>query len=238
MFEDRGDVGGDQPFPLPHPHDKRGAAAGGHQRVRAIGGEEAEGEAPAQAPERFPHRPGQAPAGEERFDEVGDDLRVGLGDEPVSLPLQSGLQFQVVFDDAVVNDRDPARAVPVRVGVFLGRPAVGGPAGVSDAVFPVERVRLEGAHQVGQLPGGAAHRDLPASDHRQPGRVVPPVLQFTQPPEEDADNGFRPDISDDSAHRMNLALRHAGTAPDQKQLPEAGGRYATIPAGRPTVRRL
>ena len=46
---------------------------------------------------------------------------------------QLGAQRGEVLDDAVVDDGDPAGVVQVRVGVGVGRAAVGGPAGVPDA---------------------------------------------------------------------------------------------------------
>ena len=54
--------------------------------------------------------------------------------------LQLALQLEVVLDDAVVDDDDPAGAVAVRVRVLFGRPAVRGPARVAEAVEPVERL--------------------------------------------------------------------------------------------------
>ena len=72
-------------------------------------------------------------AGEFVFDEVGDDFGVGFGDEFVALGGELGLEGEVVFDDAVVDDDEGAGAVAVGVGVLLGGAAVGGPAGVADA---------------------------------------------------------------------------------------------------------
>ncbi len=40
-------------------------------------------------------------------------------------------QFDEIFDDAVMDDREPVRGVRMRV--VFGRPAVGRPAGVADA---------------------------------------------------------------------------------------------------------
>ena len=54
--------------------------------------------------------------------------------------LQLLLQLEVVLDDAVVDDDDPAGAVAVRMRVLLGRPAVRRPARVADAVVALERV--------------------------------------------------------------------------------------------------
>ena len=92
------------------------------------------------------------------LDQVRDDLGVGLGLELVPLRLQLLLQLEVVLDDAVVDDDDAAGAVAVRVRVFLGGPAVRGPARVADAVEAVDRLargsRVRGSPAC--LPIGAA----------------------------------------------------------------------------------
>ena len=68
------------------------------------------------------------------LDDVGDDLGVGFGGELVAFGDEGGFELEVVFDDAVVDDDERAGAVAVGVGVFFGGAAVGGPAGVADAV--------------------------------------------------------------------------------------------------------
>ena len=65
---------------------------------------------------------------------MGDDLGIGFGleiDSPVSG--QVLFQFQVVFDDAVVDDGDPAAVGKMRMGVLVARRAMGRPAGMADA---------------------------------------------------------------------------------------------------------
>ena len=75
-------------------------------------------------------------------DQVGDDLGVGLAVKHIALGLQGSAQFVVVFNDAVVHQRNAARAADcisaravaeVGVGVVHGRCAMGGPAGVGNA---------------------------------------------------------------------------------------------------------
>ena len=67
------------------------------------------------------------------LDEVGNDLGVGVGGKLVAGGLQLRLELGEVLDDAVVDDEDLAVAVGVRVGVDVGRLAVGGPARMPDA---------------------------------------------------------------------------------------------------------
>ncbi len=71
---------------------------------------------------------------------------MALGDE-------GGLELEVVFDDAVVDDDERAGAVAVGVGVFFGGAAVGGPAGVADAVGAVDGVLGEDFGEVAELAG-------------------------------------------------------------------------------------
>src|SRR5690606_29742482 len=61
-------------------------------------------------------------AGPERsIDEVRDDFRVGIGAESRALGFEHAPQGEVVLDDAVVDERDVAD--DVRVRVRLGGPA-------------------------------------------------------------------------------------------------------------------
>jgi hypothetical protein len=55
-----------------------------------------------------------------------------------------------------VHDDEAARAVAVRVGVLFRGAAVGGPAGVADAVGTVDGVERDGMLEVDELAGGAA----------------------------------------------------------------------------------
>ena len=66
-------------------------------------------------------------------DQMREHFGVGAGLELVPGLEQALLELIVVLDDAVVNDGDLAGLVEVRMGVFVGRRAVGGPARVGDA---------------------------------------------------------------------------------------------------------
>ena len=66
-------------------------------------------------------------------DQVGDHLGVGLRGELRAVGHQPALERDVVLDDSVDHDVDPVGVVEVGMGVFLGDPPVGRPAGVTDA---------------------------------------------------------------------------------------------------------
>ena len=86
------------------------------------------------------------------FDEVRDHLGVGLGDEAVALGLELPLEIEVVLDDAVVHDDNPARAVAVRMGVLFRRTPVSGPSGMADAVVAVNRLGVDGFLETRSFP--------------------------------------------------------------------------------------
>src|SRR4051794_14372102 len=72
--------------------------------------------------------------GIEKFpDEVGQYLRVGVRREiPVAVADQLIFERLVIFDDAVVDERQAAAGVKMGVRVLIGRFAVGGPASMAD----------------------------------------------------------------------------------------------------------
>ncbi len=86
-------------------------------------------------------------------DQVGDDLGIGVAVEDDALLLQLGLEGGVVLDDAVVDDDDAAVAADVRMGVAVGRGAVGGPARVADADAAGGRLLRQVVGQVGDAAG-------------------------------------------------------------------------------------
>src|ERR1700730_19102271 len=73
------------------------------------------------------------------LDEVRDDLGVGFGDELMAFALEPLFQLEIILDNAVVDDNNLTGAIAVRVGVFLGGAAVGGPAGVADSIGAFDR---------------------------------------------------------------------------------------------------
>jgi hypothetical protein len=86
-----------------------------------------------------------------------NDLGIGLGNELMIQLSQALLQLQVVFDDAVVNDYDPAGAVPVWMSILFSGAAVRGPASVTYTVGPIQRAESDGLFQIAQLAFSAAN---------------------------------------------------------------------------------
>src|SRR5437588_4101517 len=104
----------------------------------------------------------------------------------MSFRLELGLQLGEVLDDPVVDNEDLAVAVGVRVGVDVGRLAVGGPACVADPEVARGHVRLELPDQgvdlgLGLGDAGPAGQAWPGGlEDRHPRGVVAPVLQALQ----------------------------------------------------------
>ena len=138
VAEDRWNVGRDEELAVAKADDNRGAVAHGDNLVGIVGRDQHERKQPAHVQQRPPHRILEPVVFHLALDEVRDNLGVGLGDELVPFLLQLLLQVEVVLDDAVVDDDDPAGAVAMRMRVLFGRAAVRRPARVADAVFAVD----------------------------------------------------------------------------------------------------
>ena len=94
--------------------------------------------------------------------------------------------------------------VAVRVGVAVGRPAVGGPAGVAEAGAAREAGGVglgQRGFEVGQPAGPAAHgQPAVAVEQRDAGRVVSAVFHPAQRVDDDVAGRTLPDVADDSTH--------------------------------------
>ena len=190
------------------PSDQRRGTAGGHDRARLVGVGEDQGEVTLEPAQHRQHR-GREVAGVVAHvvlprDQVDSDLGVGVAGELHPGGLELSTQRGEVLDDAVVDHRDLAGGVAVRVGVAIGGPAVGGPPGVPERGRTDETLgtRLaERGLQVGQTSGLAAYREAAVTvEQRHAGRVVAPVLHAAQRVDDDAAGRTLPDIADDSAH--------------------------------------
>ena len=130
--DDGGSVGRDDGFSLADADNDGAAAAGGDDLVRLAGGQHGDAEGALDLVERVADGLEEVALVAIPY-QMREDFGVGLGVEVMALPLKPGAEGAVVFDDSVVDERDVAGLVEVRVGVDLGWRAVGGPAGVGDA---------------------------------------------------------------------------------------------------------
>ena len=91
----------------------------------------------------------------------------------------------VIFDHAVVDERDFAALVEMRMRIFVGHFAVGGPARVADAVRAGGRFL---GHQFGKVrdaSGAFARLDLLPVNDRDAGGIVAAIFEPTQTVEKD-----------------------------------------------------
>ena len=136
---------------------------------------------------------------------MGDDFRVGLGDEFVPFCDQLLLQSQVILDDAVMHHDDVAVAIAMRMGILFGGPSVRRPARVADAVGAFHRVQPQNLFEVAQLALRPPHAQAVALfEHRDPGRVVAAVFQPLQPIQDDGNCLLISDVANDSTHVISL----------------------------------
>ena len=194
-------VGGDEVLSVADADDDRRAVPDRDELLRIVGRHQHEREQPAHALHRAQHGVLEAVVLPFLLDQVRDHFGVGLRLELVAFGDQLALDLEVVLDDAVVHDDDAAGAVAMRMRVLFRRPAVRGPARVAEAIHAGERLSLDRVFEVDQLAGAAAHFDRAVLHDRDAGRVVAAIFEAAQPIEKDGDDGLRPDVTDDAAHK-------------------------------------
>jgi len=72
----------------------------------------------------------------EKSDQLGERLRIGFALEDDALFFEKLTDGAVVFDDAIVDDRNAIACIEVRMGVDLAWAAVRGPTGMRDPICP------------------------------------------------------------------------------------------------------
>ncbi len=208
VVEDAGDVGGEEEFALADADDGGRTHAGGDELVGLVGGEDADGEGSGEAVDGAADGFFEDDAGgllDLFFDQVGDDLGVGLGDELVAGGGKLFFESEIVLNDAVVDDDEGAGAVAVGVRVFFGRAAVGGPAGVADAEAAVQRMLGDDGFEVAQLAGSTAEFEtVGIARYGDAGGVISAVFETAQAFNDDGDDGLRSDVTNNSTHRFSL----------------------------------
>ena len=140
------------------------------------------------------------------FDEVCDDLCVGLCGEAVALFDELPLQRNIVLDNSVVHHYHAPAAIAVRMGVLFGGASVRCPAGVADAVSSIERFQADNFFQIPQLAFGAANlKSFPVAAHSYARRVVAAILQALEPINNDRHDSLVTHVSNDATHLELLA---------------------------------
>src|SRR5262249_10592775 len=155
-----------------------------------------------QSPERGHRRshqlfgPGRRP-GHALLDQVRHDLGVGLRAEAMSRAGERLTQLAVVRHDAVVDEREPARAVEMLMRVLLGHATVRGRARVTDA----DRARRQFRRGLTDLADAPLEDDpVSVTDGHAP-RVVAAILELLEPAQDEV-RGARvtSDVAEDATH--------------------------------------
>ena len=203
VLEDRRRIGSDEHLALADAHHERArTAAREDQAVGRVGREHAEGEGPAQVAQRAPDGSRQV-AFVVVFDQVREDLGIGLAAEAMPGGDQPLAQRRVVLDDAVMHHGDAPRAVEVRMRVGVGRPAVRRPARVPQSRAAAEHLDLEALGQTLELAlGFTSGEHALGVDHRDARAVVAPILQAAQRVQNDRDRVAPPNVAYDAAHDL------------------------------------
>ena len=132
-------------------------------------------------------------------DPVSDHFRVGFRLELEAVLFQVVAQFLVIFDDAVVHDRNVLLG-HVRVRIGFVRHAVSCPARVRDAAGTLDRIGIERLLQFLDLAGPANALDGVAVTDRDARRVVAAVFEPAKALHQDRDDISLGDGPDDSTH--------------------------------------
>ncbi len=196
-----------------HAHHERGLFADPHDHVRLVHRYGAIGEVPLHLPVGLDDcLPQRSPVGP--LYEMRDHLGVGLGGELMALFLELGPQAQIVLHDAVEHNGEPSLAVRVRMGVLVGRPAVGGPPGVSYAYSPPVAEIGEDRFEIIEIADGMEQLEAALVDYGDARGVVSPVFELAQASKEDVAALSVTDVADDPTHQKATSVLTAlGTLP-------------------------
>ena len=140
-------------------------------------------------------------------DQMGEDFGVGFRAKLVSRLSKPFLDPVEVFNHTIVNHGDPAGPVKVRMGVFVRRRAVRGPAGVADAELTGRRLGLEGsAETFVDFPLFFARLEFGVVQHAQPGAVITAVFEPAQSFKQDGCRLLLADVAYDAAHKSSFRV--------------------------------
>ena len=129
-----------------------------------------------------------------------DHLGIGLGAELIAGALELATQFEVVLDDAVVDDGE-AVAGEMRMGVALARHPVRRPAGMRQTHVACDRGVGERLLEHAHLARGAQPPQLVALvDDRDARGVIATVFQPLQAIEQHRHDVAIGDTADNAAH--------------------------------------
>ena len=228
-------VAGEEVLALADAHDQWRPRTRADHAVRLVMAEHGDGVGALQ-PLRSGLHGGEQVAVVEMVDQMGDDFGVGLAFKVVAAGAQLAAQRVVVFDDAVVDERD-AVAAEVRVRVDHRRRAVRGPACVRDAGEAFESGVGHLARQLGDAANAARPLQRAIGMHGHAAGVIATVFQPLEALNQDRGDVARCDRADDATHGVSFAsgaiacFCRSGSAATSLRLVAAGSRRS-----RPYIR--
>ena len=114
-------------------------------------------------------------------DQVTGHLGIRLGLEGIALLQEHGLDVQIVFHNAVVNQRNPSVAAEMGMGIDIRRGAMGCPAGMTNPNIAGHICAVMGCiHQVRQPPLFFSNMHLAARAGADTGRIITSIFQLTK----------------------------------------------------------
>ncbi len=169
-------VGAEEHFLFADADHQRRAAAAAEDEIVFARDDRRDGEGAAQLVERRLEGFFRLePFGEVLVDQVGDGFRIRFGVELAATGFHRLAQLAEVFDDAVVDDGDPARRM--RVGVRFVGLTVGRPAGVTDTGAGLQRRLADPGVEVGQLARRAQALQLARFQQGDARRIIAAIFQ-------------------------------------------------------------
>ena len=151
------------------------------------------------------------------FDQMREDLGIGLALKVVAAALQLFAQLGEVLDDAVVDDGDATVAAGVGMGVNDGRLAVGRPTGVADTAgsvaVDVGKLALQARDLAHAADDIEVRRGALAHLERDARGVIAAILHTLEARNQDVLCNIRAGVADNSAHRINPFVRVTARRP-------------------------
>ena len=151
------------------------------------------------------------------FDQMREDLRIGLALKVMAAALQLLAQLGKVLDDAVVDDGNATVAAGVRMSVNDGRLAVGGPTGVTDTAgcvaIDIGKLALQTRNLTHAADNVEVRRVALAHLERDARGVIAAILHTLEARDQDVLCNIRAGVADNSAHRINPFVRVTARRP-------------------------
>ena len=217
-IDERNHVGGNVGAGLAHADHNRGVLAGHGDYAGLVGAHGGQAVGAYHVGASLAHRGHQVVRlGIGLFDQMREDLRIGLALKVMAAALQLFAQLGEVLDDAVVDDGDTTVAAGVGVSVNDGRLAVSGPTGVTDTAgcvaIDIGKLALQTRNLTHAADNVEVRRGALAHLERDTRGVIAAILHALKACDQDVLCNIRAGVADNSAHRINPFVRVTARRP-------------------------